>query len=185
MREDWRPDVPDHRNAAQRYADRAFHNDLHRQCCPDPDGNFSVRRRQHGRFRDHPAWQSVGHERALRCGSVLQRLQSSDRDHSPPRLRPERRSEIQTYCTAQVTQHGPRWSGDPIMQMVWPPGILIDPNRYRILTVEFGVPNLARLHRHRFGCPRRVESGGRNRFGVGRHRLQFAPWRQRAGQGRR
>jgi hypothetical protein len=34
--------------------------------------------------------------------------------------------------------------GDPIMQMVWPPGTLIDPNRYRILTVEFGLPNLAR-----------------------------------------
>jgi hypothetical protein len=34
--------------------------------------------------------------------------------------------------------------GDPIMQMVWPPGMLIDPQRYRILTVEFGLPNAAR-----------------------------------------
>ena len=35
--------------------------------------------------------------------------------------------------------------GDPIAQIVWPPGTnLIDPTRYRILTVEYGIPNLAR-----------------------------------------
>ena len=34
--------------------------------------------------------------------------------------------------------------GDPIVGLVWPPGTLIDPTRYRILTVEMGLPNLAR-----------------------------------------
>ena len=34
--------------------------------------------------------------------------------------------------------------GDPMLWTVWPPGTMIDPNRYRILTAELGLPNVAR-----------------------------------------
>jgi len=46
------------------------------------------------------------------------------------------------YATSAPAQPG--LVGDPILYTVWPPGTTIDPNRYRILTAEFGLPNVAR-----------------------------------------
>ena len=79
-----------------------------------------------------------------RRGSVLQDSQPHDYEH---RDRDAGRNTARQYARAlrhECSKQQPGTVGDPIMQMVWPPGTLIDPQRYRILTVEFGVPNAAR-----------------------------------------
>ena len=43
-----------------------------------------------------------------------------------------------------TTPQAPRVSGDPAMAPLWECGREVDPNRYRILTLEYGLPNRAR-----------------------------------------
>jgi hypothetical protein len=51
---------------------------------------------------------------------------------------------------AGSTPPPPGLVGDPVLAMLWmsPPSVRIDPNRYRILTVEFGIPDKPRSLLH-------------------------------------
>jgi hypothetical protein len=110
--------------------------------CTDADDYSAIRRRQHGRLRHHHSGQPR-HECAVRRRSGI--WSPGQQIVSIPAETPAGASlgNVQVLSATSVPQSG---AGDPILQLYSTRAATtrIDPIRYRILTVEFGIPNAAR-----------------------------------------